>query len=226
MKETQIEIVSVADHYDRMIAEIDDLQNPVTDPFDDAGPLRDWYEQPDGPAFFTAMGDVQGKTVLEVGVGTGRVAQKLLDRGCAHLTGIDISPKTLERAKHNLAAYPNIELLLADAATFVRAESFDIAYCVWSFFHFPDQPRVLDNLVSSLKAGGRLVLSLEAGDEWLEYDRRTVRLYPIDIPAVIDRLTALGCNVGEPILIMDKFDSAKKPRLLSTLIKAEKCCES
>lgn|GEM_PF-2465961 len=133
--------VEVARHYDLIIDEIDDPAHPVTDPFYDEGWMREWLEQADGPAFFQALGDVRGQAVLEIGVGTGRVARKVLELGCAHLTGIDISAKTLQRARRNLAGWPNVELVLCDAEEFRRESAFDAAYCVWAFFHIADQRR-------------------------------------------------------------------------------------
>ncbi|WP_461368596.1 class I SAM-dependent methyltransferase, partial [Candidatus Darwinibacter acetoxidans] len=46
--------------------------------------------------------------MLEIGVGTGRLARRVLDMGCRTFTGLDTSAKTLERARENLAAYPNV----------------------------------------------------------------------------------------------------------------------
>jgi ubiquinone/menaquinone biosynthesis C-methylase UbiE len=190
---------TVAEHYDRMIDEIDDPAHHVTDSFFDEGLMRAWMEYADGPAFFAAMGDVRDLRVLEVGVGTGRVAKKLLDLGCAALTGLDISAKSLERARRNLGNDPRVELLLVDILDFDRPDAFDRVYCAWSFFHIADQPRALARMAAALKPGGRLVLSLEEGDEWLDYGPRVIRQYPIDVGAVGDRLSALGCRVEPPV---------------------------
>ena len=122
---------SVTEHYDRMIDEIDDPALPVvTDPFTETGKLRDWLAQSDGPAFWDAVGKVSGKRFLEVGVGTGRVAKKMLERGCAGLVGIDVSAKTIIRARQNLAAYTNVELLHADITEYRSVGSFDLVYLV------------------------------------------------------------------------------------------------
>lgn len=44
------------------------------------------------------------KIVLEIGIGTGRLALKTAPQ-CKYLFGIDISEKTIERAKQNLFKY-------------------------------------------------------------------------------------------------------------------------
>ncbi len=210
----------VREHYERMIDEIDDPAHPAMDPFHDPPWMAAWLAQADGPAFFAALGDVRGWHALEIGVGTGRVAKKVLDAGCARLTGLDISPKTLARARQNLAGYANVELLEADIQSFVRAEAFDVAYCVWAFFHFEDQPRALANIVASLKPGGRLALSLEQSNAELDYGSRIIRQHPVTTAQVAAWLTALGCCVGPPVTVTDAF--ADGAPVLTTILRADK----
>lgn len=216
-------IAGTAEHYDLLIDEIDDPAHPQTDPFYDKGLLRAWMEQADGPAFWQALGDVRGQAVLEIGVGTGRVARKVLEQGCAKLTGIDISSKTLERARRNLAAYPDVELLLCDAEEFIREEAFDAACCVWAFFHIANQRRALENIIASLKPGGRVVLSLETGDEWLDYGPRRIRQYPVRPDEVVHYLAALGCRVDPPVTVYDAFAPKDQPApMFAAVVKAVK----
>ena len=214
-------ITSTSEHYDLMIDEIDDPTHPVTDPFFDEGWMRAWMEQADGPAFWQALGDVRDQVVLEVGVGTGRVGRRLLELGCAQLTGIDVSPKTLERARRNLAAYPNLELLLCNVEEFTREGAFDVAYCVWAFFHIADQRCALANIVASLKPGGRLVLSLETVDAWLDYGPRRIRQYPVPQDVVVRWLEELHCHVDPPVVVYDAFALEDTPApIITTVVKA------
>ena len=98
-------IVSTIEHYDMLIDE-------GCDPFRDGEILKSYMSRWDGPLFYNSVNLSSEKMVLEVGVGTGRVAQNVLEIGCKHLTGIDISPKTIERAKENLLSkHSNVELL-------------------------------------------------------------------------------------------------------------------
>ncbi len=210
-------VSSTAAHYDRMIDEIDDPAQPMfTDPFFDKGQLRDWLEQSDGPAFWNAVGDVCGKTLLEVGVGTGRVAKKMLDRGCTRLVGIDASTKTIARARKNLADYANVELLHADITEYRNTVSFDLAYLVWTVFHIEDKPRALANIIASLNPGGRLVISLERVDDWLDYGSRKIRQFPVAPEELIAMFQDYGCRVAEPEAVYDTM--AAHPSLLTTII--------
>lgn len=190
-----MEFTSVKDHYDLMAREMDDAGHLVTDPFYDTGPPREWLEHADGARFFEAVGEIAGRDVLEIGIGTGRVAAKFLRQGCASLVGLDISPLSLERAARNLAPFPQVELVLADAQTFARPDSFDIAYAVWTLFHLPDARSALANAVHSLRTGGRVVLSVESVDEVLDYGSRLVKQHPLCPQAVAQWMRELGCEV-------------------------------
>jgi len=111
-------------------------------------------------------------------VGTGRIAKQVLDIGCKEFTGIDISPKTIKRAKENLHNYENVELIEENALTYVRRNKFDVIYSVLTFLHIDDKELALKNIFASLKIGGHFVLSISKDDEWLDYGSRKVRLFP------------------------------------------------
>ena len=53
------------------------------------------------------------KSVLEIGVGTGRLAVRVAPL-CGEFYGVDISSKTIERAKENLSEFENVKLTCAD----------------------------------------------------------------------------------------------------------------
>lgn len=215
-------IVDATTHYDLMIGEMDDPTHPVGDPFHDTGRLRDWYGQANGPAFVKAIGDVRGKRVLEVGVGTGRVTRQLLELGCARLTGIDVSARSLARARENLAAWPDVELLERSAESFVRREGFDLACAVWTFCHIVRKREALANMVASLAPGGRLALSLECGGEWLDYGPRLIRLYQNDPDTCAGWLRELGCRVALQERVVDVFAADGDCRLLAVVLAAVK----
>jgi ubiquinone/menaquinone biosynthesis C-methylase UbiE len=52
------------------------------------------------------------KSVLEIGVGTGRLAVRVASL-CGELYGVDISSKTIERATENLTKFENVKLICA-----------------------------------------------------------------------------------------------------------------
>ena len=88
----------VIEHYNKLI---DENNDPARDP----QPLKDYMDKWDGQKFIESMQLDKRKFVLEIGVGTGRLAMKVAPN-CKSLCGIDISEKTIQRATENLSIYP------------------------------------------------------------------------------------------------------------------------
>ena len=101
----------------------------VADRYDDEyGPLGS--DAP--PVVLLAELAAPGRRVLELGVGTGRVALPLGERGL-DVTGIDVSSRMLAR----LAAKPGgerVRCVLGDMSEVAVAGEFDLIYCVASTF--------------------------------------------------------------------------------------------
>ena len=75
------------------------------------------------------------KTVLEIGVGTGRIAIRVAPL-CKEFTGIDISPKTIVRAKEHLSEYNNVNLICGNFNEFEFNDSFDVIYSSLTFIAY------------------------------------------------------------------------------------------
>ena len=73
-------------HYDKLIEE-------NNDPFRDPPELQEYMDKWDGQPFIDSMRLDSTKNVLEIGIGTGRLAARTAPL-CRNLSGIDISPKT------------------------------------------------------------------------------------------------------------------------------------
>ncbi len=176
--------MDVITHYDLLIDE-------NNDPFRDPPELRAYMDRWDGPAFLDAMKLDPGKTVLEIGVGTGRLAAKAALR-CARLTGIDISPKTIARAKENLEDHPNIELICGDFLTYPFEMRFDAIYSSLTLLHFEDKRAFLTKTASLLRPGGTFVLSIDKHrSDFLDMGTRKLRVYPDTPEALLPLLGAL-----------------------------------
>lgn len=99
---------------------------------------------------------VGGKTVLDVGAGTGRLAGELEKNG-AKVTALDISPKMLARLKKK---FFKVETVVADAESLPFADSsFDYVLAAFLIVHLKDPTRFFDEAYRVLKDGGRLVVS-------------------------------------------------------------------
>lgn len=182
-----MKIVSACEHYELLI---DEGHDPMLDP----PPLQAYMSRWDGHVFFEAA-DVENKSVLDVGIGTGRVAASILESGCRCLTGVDFSPKSLARAKLHLQSYPNVELIQADIHEFTRPNTFDIAYSVLTFLHMEDKEKALRNIHLSLKDQGAFVLSVSRDEEWLVYGSRKIQLYPLKVDEYICLFHSIGFHI-------------------------------
>ena len=110
---TEPPIVSALEHYERCIDE-------GIDPCKGNPQLQRYMVGWGGARFFELLGDLNGKAVLEIGVGTGRPARRALTRGCSSFTGVDVSPKTISRARHNLNGFVNGSISAAAASSSIR----------------------------------------------------------------------------------------------------------
>ncbi|OCS87283.1 class I SAM-dependent methyltransferase [Caryophanon latum] len=96
----------------------------------------------------------KGEHVLDIGCGTGDLANTLHERG-AYVVGVDLSANMIEQAS---AKYPHVTFAVADATSLPYAEQFD---CVFSnaALHWMKEPEaVATSMYNSLNNGGRIVV--------------------------------------------------------------------
>ena len=166
-------IDNVSAHYDSLI---DENNDPVFDP----EPLKIYMDRWDGVVFIDLMDLNKSKSVLEIGVGTGRLALRTAPL-CRSLTGIDISERTIERAKQNLKRFDNITLIHGDFNTFDFTLKFDVIYSSLTFMHFKDKADTIAKIYSLLVPNGCFVLSIDKSkNKYIECNGRTVEIYPDD----------------------------------------------
>jgi SAM-dependent methyltransferase len=141
---------------------------PAAIDFDRFARFYDWDTEgeTDDLDFYRNLVARTGGPVLEVGCGTGRVLLPLAKAG-VRLTGVDVSPQMLARARAKLAAAglaDRVKLVEADATTMVLDERYRLAYVALNtFMHFTTreaQTAVLRRIHGHLVPGGLLVLDL------------------------------------------------------------------
>lgn len=108
--------------------------------------------------------------VLDLGCGTGALAQLVLDAlpGCT-LVGIDLSEAMLARARKCLGDRADVRLADSEHVPFPD-ETFDAVYCNDSFHHYPDPRRAAFEAWRVLRPGGVFVI----GDCWMPAPARAV----------------------------------------------------
>jgi tRNA (cmo5U34)-methyltransferase len=102
---------------------------------------------------------IEAKEILELGIGTGETARRILDiYPGAKLTAIDSSPAMLERAR---AAFPDADLQLSRLEDPLPAGPFDLVVTTLAVHHLDsDGKRDLFRRVARvLRPGGRFVLA-------------------------------------------------------------------
>ena len=110
-------INNIIKHYDTLIG----LDN---DPARDPEPLKEYMDKWDGQEFIDTLQLDDKKSILEIGVGTGRLGIRVASL-CKYFVGIDISPKTIERAKENFKKFNNVTLYNGHIDGFSAMLSYD-----------------------------------------------------------------------------------------------------
>ena len=101
---------------------------------------------------------VAGRTVLDVGCGTGFFTAYYLDHG-ARVTGLDIAPVAIERLA---ARHPEARFLLADVSEAEIAGHFDLVNAFDVLYHITDDARwerAVRHLAQAVAPGGLLLVT-------------------------------------------------------------------
>ncbi|MBC7268609.1 MAG: class I SAM-dependent methyltransferase [Streptomyces sp.] len=120
----------------------------------------------------------RGCDLLDLGCGTGSLSRLAAEQG-HRVTGVDLSPAMVERARAKLAGRDAAFLVGDAAAPPVGEQRYDVVLVRHVLWTLPDPARALRHWWGLLRPGGRLLL--------VEGVWGTVS--PVGIPA--DRLTAL-----------------------------------
>ena len=145
----------------------------------------------DGEKFIESMQLDKSKSVLEIGIGTGRLAIKVAPN-CKNLCGIDISEKTIKRAAENLSLYQNIKLICGDFISCEFDTQFDVIYSSLTFMHIQDKLSAIQKTATLLTNNGLFVLSIDKSqNEYIDMGNRKINIYP-DNPDDIHRYLSIS----------------------------------
>lgn len=178
------------EHYDRLI-EMDN--DPVRDP----EPLRAYMDKWDGAEFIERLGLDKTRSVLEIGVGSGRMAVRIAPE-CGRFCGIDLSANTIQRARENLSGQENVRLIRGDFLTERFDERFDVICSSLTMMHICDKRRAAERIAQMLNPDGCAVISLDKNQqEYIDMSEYRVRVYPDNPGNWAAWLAACGMTVEE-----------------------------
>lgn len=104
--------------------------------------------------------DFSGKRVLDIGTGVGRWARVFLERGAAHVTGVDLDPARLAAARSRMPdGVASFQQMSIDGLAFAPA-TFDVVNSVTVLQHVDNETkrRALRELGRVLRPGGHAIL--------------------------------------------------------------------
>ncbi len=180
----------VAKHYDILI-------NEGNDPVHDPEPLRAYMDKWDGQEFIDKMQLSKDKTVLEIGVGPGRLAVRTAPL-CKGFYGIDISPETIKGAQKNLEQFQNVNLICDDFMTYDFNTTFDVIYSSLTFMHIKDKQGAINKIRELLNDSGLFVLSTDKNqDGFIDIGSNKIEVYPDTPEEIIQCIENANFNLLE-----------------------------
>ena len=132
--------------------------------------FADRYEEWSAPMiadvpFYVSLAQEADGPIVELAVGTGRVAAEVARATGRRVIGIDSSPAMLEQAR---ARDADLDLRLGDMREFELEEPAALVYCPFrSLLHLPtwaDRRQTFEHVAAALKPGGRFAWNAFAFD--------------------------------------------------------------
>lgn len=159
---------------------------------------------------------VRARSVIDIGIGSGRYAQGYADAGVAKVVGVDISSGMLELARQYISKLGNgtkFELVLCDIDKFKSQEKFDVVVAM-GFFDYVDNPlhglNIMKDLCSqSVIASFPSISFYRTPIRKLRYKLKNCPVYfysPADIEKLSEQAGFASCSIKKiPGAGMDYF---------------------
>jgi SAM-dependent methyltransferase len=101
--------------------------------------------------------------VLDVGCGSGRIGEFVLQAGAAHYVGVDFAEPMIELARARLSRFADrVELLTDDFLAAPLEGQFDVVLALGLFDYLPNPDQFLNRMGAMTAPGGALVGSFPA----------------------------------------------------------------
>ena len=111
----------------------------------------------------------QNARFLDGGCGIGRNAYWAMTYGARGGVAVDVDDRTLGRARHNLAPFPNLEVRKQSIYEITEQNAFDVAFSIGVVHHLSDPNAAVARLTRAVKPGGLVLLWLyRPREQWLD----------------------------------------------------------
>jgi SAM-dependent methyltransferase len=132
-------------------------------------PLRQYIES---HTLLELVGDVRGKSVLDLGCGEGFFTRRFRELGATHVVGVDISSAMIELARTRERESPlGVEYICEDVKNLADIGDFDVVAAAYLLHYSKTEDEIQQmcaNIVKHLPAGGRFVTLNENPDQTAE----------------------------------------------------------
>ncbi|MDX2075948.1 MAG: methyltransferase domain-containing protein [bacterium] len=135
--------------------------NLVADQYDLSFQLAPYRLYIEAFSVYKLLGDVTGKSVIDLATGTGFYARALRKHGATKVVGVDIASDMVQIGQMAEAAEPlGIEYHAQDVIQFKAEEPFDLALAVYLLHYAPSKEALgamCNAIANTLKTGARFV---------------------------------------------------------------------
>ena len=111
------------------------------------------------PQLFDLIGDVTGKSVLDLGCGAGGHDKKLIEKGASHVLGIDISTKMIDLAKKNNSDDKITYQIMSMNDIDKIDQKFDLVVSSLAIHYIEDYDTLCKKVYNLLNDGGEFIFS-------------------------------------------------------------------
>ena len=173
-------------------------------------------------SIFFSRDEVQGKTVLDAGCGTGIFSIIFANHGAEHVTGIDISEGSLQTAQDlkEKANLPNVQFQREDMLGLpFPDESFDIVWAWGTVHHTTDPLKAITELIRVLKPSGSILLAVYKRTK-ITFIHEIIRKTLLRTPKKTWKVLAktLSLFLAPVIFLFKKREKSRKGEKLEELI--------
>jgi toxoflavin synthase len=120
-----------------------------------------WRTHVEAFSLMALVGELNGRSVLDVACGEGFYTRPLRRRGAARVTGVDLSSQMIALARSQESAQPlGIDYIVGDGKTLSFDDPFDLVFAAYflNYAHDPEELQSMcDSLARCLRPGGRFV---------------------------------------------------------------------